>query len=420
MAIAPLLLLISISAAAPETTPAASGSEADAKVTNAESRQVTLTTLSGGQHVGQLRNLTASAVLLATGEGDREIPAAELMQMRFSVPATSAAGRKALLQVELIDGSLLACSQIRSSGKKATVTSPSLGSLSLSISAVRSIRFASSDTDLDSAWNELRGRQRNDDSLVIRKQNERTAVLDYIDGVMGDFDENSIKFLFDGDEISVKRERVFGIVFYRRETSGGDPFCRVELNDSSIVNAKAVSSALASKGEQFRIHLAAGPEVSVPFQALRTLDFSLSKVRYLSDLEPRDVKYTPYFDVVWEYRRDRNLDGGMLRLGNTSYARGLAIHSKTLLRYRIGTEYRRFQAVMGIDRVISDRNLGDVHVVFSGDGKQLLEADVRGADEPRLIDLDVSGVRDFEILVDFGADLDIADHLDLADARFLK
>ena len=416
MAIAPLLLLVSITAAAPEATPASSGSEADAKVADVEPRQVTLTTLSGGQHVGQLRNLTASAALLATGKGDQTIPVAELMQMQFPAPATSTSDRKALAQVELVDGSLLACSQIRSSGKKATVTSPSLGSLPLSLSAVRSIRFASGDSDLDGAWNELRSRQRNDDSLVIRKQSGRTAVLDHIDGVVGDFDDNAIKFLFDGDEISVKREKVFGIVFYRREAPGSDPFCRVELNDSSIVNAKAVSS----EGEHLQILLAMGPEVSVSFPALHTLDFSLSKVRYLSDLEPRDVKYTPYFDVVWKYRRDKNLDGGMLRLDNTSYARGLAIHSKTLLRYRIGTEYRRFQAVMGIDRVISDRNLGHVHVVISGDGKRLLESDVRGADEPRLIDLDVSGVRDFEILVDFGEDLDIADHLDLADARFLK
>ena len=52
--------------------------------------------------------------------------------------------------------------------------------------------------------------------------------------------------------------------------------------------------------------------------------------------------------------------------------------------------------------------------------KVLFEADVRGADKPREIDLDVSKVRDLEILVDFGGDLDIADWLDLADARVTK
>ena len=64
--------------------------------------------------------------------------------------------------------------------------------------------------------------------------------------------------------------------------------------------------------------------------------------------------------------------------------------------------------------------MGDVHVVISGDGKPLFEGDVRGSDEPRILDLDVAGIRDFEILVDFGGDLDIADHLDLADAKVIK
>jgi hypothetical protein len=49
-----------------------------------------------------------------------------------------------------------------------------------------------------------------------------------------------------------------------------------------------------------------------------------------------------------------------------------------------------------------------------------LESDVRGSDPPQNLDLDVAGVRDLEILVDFGGDLDIADHLDLADAKVVK
>ena len=73
---------------------------------------------------------------------------------------------------------------------------------------------------------------------------------------------------------------------------------------------------------------------------------------------------------------------------------------------------------MGIDQAVAP--LGNVHVVISGDGKTLLESDVRGSDQPQNLDLDVAGVRDLEILVDFGGDLDIADHLDLADAKVIK
>jgi hypothetical protein len=190
----------------------------------------------------------------------------------------------------------------------------------------------------------------------------------------------------------------------------------VFLIDGSVVRCRKVSF----DGAELAIELLTGAAAKVPSQNVRALDFSLGKVRYLSQLEPREVKHTPYFDHTWEYERDRNKDGGPLQLGDKVYARGLWIHSKTFLRYRIAGEYRRFQAVVGIDYLVARNGRGDVHVVISGDGRTLWEADVRGTSDPQTIDLDVSGVRDLEILVDFGGDLDIADHLDLADARLIK
>ena len=56
----------------------------------------------------------------------------------------------------------------------------------------------------------------------------------------------------------------------------------------------------------------------------------------------------------------------------------------------------------------------------SGEGKILFEADVRGTDAPQVLDLDVTGIRFLEILVDFGREFDIADHLDLGDAKLIK
>ncbi|NOX53616.1 MAG: hypothetical protein GXP27_04105, partial [Planctomycetes bacterium] len=60
------------------------------------------------------------------------------------------------------------------------------------------------------------------------------------------------------------------------------------------------------------------------------------------------------------------------------------------------------------------------HVTISGDRRTLLDADVRGTDPARIVDLDVTGVRMLQIHVDFGKNLDIADHLDLADAKVVK
>jgi hypothetical protein len=169
------------------------------------------------------------------------------------------------------------------------------------------------------------------------------------------------------------------------------------------------------------VRLAAGPEVVVPEALVAAIDFSVSKIKYLSDLKPRDVKYVSFWEIfLYEYRRDRSLDGPPITLKGKSYPRGLAMHSKTMLRYRIAGEYTRFLAVAGIDDSVAE--LGHiVQLVISGDGKPLFDGEIKGRDAPRLLDLDVTGVRDLEIVVDFGSDVsDIGDHLDLADAKLVK
>ena len=63
---------------------------------------------------------------------------------------------------------------------------------------------------------------------------------------------------------------------------------------------------------------------------------------------------------------------------------------------------------------------GHVHVEITGDDKPLWQGDLSGADPPRELALDIAGVRRLAILVDFGKDQDVADHLDLCEAQVIK
>ncbi len=75
-------------------------------------------------------------------------------------------------------------------------------------------------------------------------------------------------------------------------------------------------------------------------------------------------------------------------------------------------------ATVGIDDRVRPR--GNVRLEIEGDGRPLLDAPVTGADPPRPVDLDLTGVGRLTILVDYGEDMDVADHLDLCDARIVK
>ena len=73
---------------------------------------------------------------------------------------------------------------------------------------------------------------------------------------------------------------------------------------------------------------------------------------------------------------------------------------------------------MGIDDRVG--NLGSVELMIRGDNRELYSGKIAGKDEPIEIDADLAGVRRLTILVDFGDDLDVADHLNLCEARIVK
>ncbi len=107
-----------------------------------------------------------------------------------------------------------------------------------------------------------------------------------------------------------------------------------------------------------------------------------------------------------------------MRLDGVQYERGIALHSRTVAVYRLSGPYRRFQAIAGIDDRVRPR--GNVRLIISGDGRELLAKTIAGTDAPLEIDVDLTGVRRLTIEVDFGEDLDVADHLDLCEARIVK
>jgi hypothetical protein len=179
------------------------------------------------------------------------------------------------------------------------------------------------------------------------------------------------------------------------------------------------------------MRIGADVNISLPFSKIKMIDFSLDKLVFLSDLEPETVRWTPFLpagkiarllEMLYTPRPDRNLDGLplQLRTGQVTkqYAKGLAIHSRTELVYRLAGKYRRFAAVAGMDPKVAGN--GHLRLEIKGDDKLLLDATISNESDPLPIDLDITDVRRLRILVDFGEHWDIGDHLNLCDARMTK
>ena len=391
-------------------------------LTVAQVPAVEVQTLSERQLQGTLESLTANSAILKTGSGSESIPTTDLLKLRSVSPASAPAIES--IVVRLVDDSQLRVRTFLSSGTVVTVTHPQLGELRIPVASVSSVRFAAVDSKVDPEWNQLIERAPKKDMIAVRKGD----VLDHLDGIVGSMNDATLQFQLDGDDIPVKREKVFGLIFSKRESSARKSVAQVELSSGDLLSAKQIEW----NGTKWLVRLVTGLETQIAPESLKMIDYSISKFTYLSDLEPRGMKHTPFFGEfsdfnVFAYRRDKDFEGNRISLGHKTYAKGLAIHSKTVLKYRLGGDYRRFQAVMGIGDEINRGNVdvtvkADEKVVFNGPVK-VGENGAQGARRPapQVLDIEVSGVVELEILVDYGSDkIDIGDRLYLANARLVR
>jgi hypothetical protein len=253
----------------------------------------------------------------------------------------------------------------------------------------------------------------NEDILKIKTANGAQR----LDGTFGNGDAKGerIDFRLGQRPFAPDLARVLGMVFIRKP--GDDqppPLCKVhDLYQNVLAAAKfEVSDA------GIAVTTVAGARVTYPKALLLRADFSGDKVAFLSDLQPVQVVEKSSLDNVEHYRRDRNLDDGPLRLGGVSYAKGLALHSRTDLIYDLEGKYKEFRTVLGVDDNVGGD--GNAVVRIEGDGRELFRGVVSRKDKPRPLVLEIKGVKQLRIAVGSEGLLELGDHVDLADAKVSK
>jgi hypothetical protein len=100
------------------------------------------------------------------------------------------------------------------------------------------------------------------------------------------------------------------------------------------------------------------------------------------------------------------------------FAKGLGMHSFARADYANEGGYDRFMATVGIDS--ETQGYGDCQMIVQGDDAELWTGRVRAGDDPLEIDIDISRVRRISLIVEPGAQLDMADHADWCNARLVK
>ena len=91
------------------------------------------------------------------------------------------------------------------------------------------------------------------------------------------------------------------------------------------------------------------------------------------------------------------------------------------MTYAVPAGCRRFEALVGLDDRTGRK--GSVRVRVLADGKECdlgLKGDLTHRTGPVRVRADVGGAKELTLAVDFGAGGDVGDHVNWADARFIK
>jgi hypothetical protein len=378
--------------------------------------------LDGRQVAGRLAELDARQMVLET-LGGRETLALETLAGVTREGGAAAVERPATVWVELIDDSTLAATAYSVAKGQAQLDLAGGLHVELPTKKIRSVRFGGKDaTDekLNKQWAEIAATGGAGDLLVTRKD----GALDFTEGATGDVTADVCKFEVDGEVIPVKRTKVEGVIYFHPAAADlPDTVGSVHSGDGGRLSLRTVSL----EGDKLKIVTPAGVELALPLEGVARFDFSSGKIAYLSDLEPDSAAFTPLvgfkeaqpaIEQFYRLRRDIGFDQEPLVMAGKTYAKGLSLASRSVVVYRLPGRFRLFKATLGIDDSV--RPLGAAQVEIKADGKSLWQGAVRGDQPPVDVELDLAGAKRLEITVDYGDDLDVADRVDLGDARVSK
>ena len=387
--------------------------------------QADIETLDGIQYSGQLRALSVENAQIETPKGLETIPTDRLMKIVFAHTPSNDSSKGKMI-VTLVDGSRVLAQGYEVKGENATLTNVTgIGSVVIPTRDISAVRFVNRSDRMDEAWDKLLASSADSDRVVIAKED----ACDYHAGVLGDITDSRVVFKKGGDSLKLKRQKIFGVTYYH-------PAGRTLPKTLGKLIASDGSSWPFSKvtmeKETFKLTMPVGQEISFKIDAIGSFDFAEGKIAYLSDMKPESLTWTPYLALnevpdakenggratFFMPKFDRSFQAGQLILDGKTYEKGLAIHSRSVITYRLAKKYGRLTAVAGIaDRV---RPQGNVQLKIEADGRTLLDTEISGNELAIPIDLDLAQADRLTITVDYGQRTDIADHLILGDAKVMK
>jgi len=357
----------------------------------ADDATVTVRTLDGRTMTGEL-SAWSDATLTITAEGKTyRLPAADLQSINAQRDG-AAPTPTAVLFTD--DNAVLAADAVALIDAE-LVTDTAFGKLKPDADAVEMIVWPAAHESADAVRDAVRraGVKRGEsDVVVVRAAGE----LSIIRGIIESLDADGLRLNYDGRSSTLKRDNVAALLLARLTepaTTAADATVHTTDGSRLAVNIKSL------KDTQLTVDANPLGVTSIDFERVRAINFRSNRLVPLTKLEPASVAHVPFFD----HRRPPRSEAGDMH-----------VHARTQMTWRLGGDYTAVSMTVGINRDVA---AGAALLTAHLDGKPLVDRRLlKRSDEPFVLQLDVTGGQQFELIVDFadgtfgaGAAVTIAD-----------
>ena len=377
------------------------------------------------------------------GKDARRVPAADLVAWGGPVEPRDAP------QVLLANGSLLVVREIfKLQDKRLQLDSNTFGEFAVPLSALAGVLLHPpiDPQRRDRLAVRFAPPREGDDELLADKAARGDRLLlengDELSGTVTAMTDSAVEFTSDVGPLTVDRQRIIAVGFDPSGRSNAISPAAPQTLRSSTEQAASASSQREGRNsaQRFLVGLRGGGVLQVAAlmldqeRAQMTLSDDLKltspadsvvfvqtmggRATYLSDLVPESYRHLPYLSIDWPYRLDANVTGTRLRAGGKIYPKGVGMHSTSRLTFRLAKAYRRFEAEVAIDDQTQLRG-SVIFRVLAGPREIYKSGIVRGGDPPLRVSVDLGGVDQLSLIVDYADRADALDHADWLNARLI-
>jgi len=399
------------------------------------SRSILVKTTDGQSLAGELVALDGQLLELVIQEEKQTLAFDQIDSASF--PNAVQNQQPSVLQCQLADGSSFNAQKISVSEAQANLQLSSGQQIAIAQSSLKSLLLfdVKDDPDKLRRWDEfLPSFTASNDAIVA----EKNGALQAIEGIVGDVGNNGFDFQMGGRQVTVKAEKLTGVIFYRADRELPETVCHVRLNDDSIIAAAQLSMA------EGNVNIVTGTEdrIALPVNAIASFDLSAGRAIYLSDLLPTTNDWKPlvasrtHLESLTKLNQsvaNGSFTGQPLSLRTVAsdgldflsttqtYSKGFAISAGGRLAFNLNGQFRRLTALTGFDPEM-DALAGSVRLEIQVDQKIALSAvlENRQLVKPFAVDVDLTNAKRLVIRVNYHDGRSVGDRIHLVDARLSR